>query len=217
MSFTFFDSPFPHLRGESILSSVSFEAAVKKLNTGDGFDGAFNLGRARSNFFNKRRLYCIKEDEADVSLKRLRSEICKVVVPNASFVWPDTVRQSNLKLDVLLVRDLSGYELEPHTDISAKLWTLLIYLQTDSVDADLGTRLWKVKQRPAVAADGANNDYPFELEPGKQLSFDANTGWFFVRSDRSFHSVDCRDSEFSYRDVLIVTAYHTRLPASFLN
>jgi hypothetical protein len=54
-------------------------------------------------------------------------------------------------------QDSDGFWLEPHTDISAKLFTMLVYLSHDLAAADWGTDIYDADLNPVGAAPGDFN------------------------------------------------------------
>lgn len=90
--------------------------------------------------------------------------------------------------DILLIRDLPGYQITPHTDTLSKVLTVLIYLPENEDSIDEGTSIFIPK------IEG------FKCNSGKHYSFDGftevfrapfkpNSALVFARTDDSFHGV----------------------------
>jgi hypothetical protein len=99
------------------------------------------------------------------------------------------------KLEVLgracgaeLLHDLPGYRLGPHTDTVDKLVTGLIYLPETAVHAKQGTVLYHSKV-PDPCGKGHKLGDP-TYKPAKTIPYVPNSGFFFVRTDWSFHGVN---------------------------
>lgn len=87
----------------------------------------------------------------------------------------------------LLVRDLPGYRIRPHTDAADKVFSVILYLSGDH-----GTRLYRWE--PSGCA----------LVPKFELSGAPNTALAFERTQDSYHGVEPTERE---RNLLILTAY----------
>lgn len=81
--------------------------------------------------------------------------------------------------------DVDGFWLRPHTDIGAKKFTLLLYLQSDE-GCNLGTDLYDTEENLIKSA---------RFEPGNAL--------FFIPSDISFHGFERRDFKGIRRSLII--------------
>jgi len=78
------------------------------------------------------------------------------------------LREGYLRIEYCL--DTNGFWLEPHTDIGAKLFTMLIYLSRD-----LGSDLW------------GTDIYDMEMKLAATSPFRRNGGLIFVPSENSWH------------------------------
>ena len=82
-----------------------------------------------------------------------------------------------------LVRDLSGYWIEPHPDTAAKVVTTQFYLADPHTSTDLGTTLYRrrlLKWRNLVSPTSC-------FEPVRRFQFRPNTGYGFAVGRRSWH------------------------------
>lgn len=93
----------------------------------------------------------------------------------AAFQHPETVgllvRRCGADLSGGFLRieyclDTAGFWLEPHTDIGAKLFTMLIYLSTDDGAADWGTDIYADPAAPPVARADAGFGNGLIFVPG---------------------------------------------------
>ncbi len=78
-------------------------------------------------------------------------------------------------LRIEYTRDRDGFWLEPHTDIRAKLFTLLIYLSDDPALADAGTDIYDAGKRRV-----------------KTAPYGRNLGLIFVPGDDTWHGFEPR-------------------------
>lgn len=101
--------------------------------------------------------------------------------------------------DVLLVRDLPGYKIPPHTDSTSKIITVLIYLPQDESFTREGTSMFVPKKKGFTCKDGRH--YKFEdFKKVKTIPFKPNSAFIFARTDNSFHGVEPCEH---VRDVLL--------------
>lgn len=101
--------------------------------------------------------------------------------------------------DVLLVRDLPGYKIPPHTDSTSKIITVLIYLPQDESFVGEGTSMFVPKKKGFTCKDGRH--YKFEdFKKVKTMPFKPNSAFIFARTDNSFHGVEPCEH---VRDVLL--------------
>ena len=109
-----------------------------------------------------------------------------------------------LSLDVRLVRDTAGYAIKPHTDIKAKLMSLLFYLPQDESSPESGTSIMLPKDKD-FTSDGKMR-YAFEnFDTVTTAPFVPNTMLGFTRSDVSFHGV--HPTSLPVRNVLLLNLY----------
>lgn len=91
-----------------------------------------------------------------------------------------------------LHKDLEGFEIKPHTDITSKLITYLFYLpEDDALREQLGTYLC-ISKDPALEKQSGTH-HPWELfEIAKKVEYVPNSFFAFAPHDRSFHAVRAR-------------------------
>jgi FkbM family methyltransferase len=103
------------------------------------------------------------------------------------------------KEETLLIRDLPGYKIGPHTDSARKVLSALFYLPRDASHHDQGTSLYKPKAEGFTCPGGTH--HPFEpFERVKTMPFLPNSLFAFPKSDVSFHGVE---PSTCVRDVLL--------------
>lgn len=109
------------------------------------------------------------------------------------------VENKDLEDECLLIRDLAGYSIGPHTDSPKKVITVLFYLPKDDTDSDSGTSIYEPKETGFCCAGGPH--YPankFNLV--KTMPFKPNCAFAFLKTNNSFHGVEPWNST---RDVLL--------------
>lgn len=116
--------------------------------------------------------------------------------------FPNLDLDGKLRADVRLVRDTLGYQIKPHTDIKAKLISLLFYLTKESQTA--GTTVM-IPKEAGFTSDGTRR-YEFGAFTNVFTApFEPNTMFGFPRSDKSFHGVEA--TTIGRRDVLLLNLY----------
>ena len=96
--------------------------------------------------------------------------------------------------ETLLVRDLPGYKIGPHTDSAKKVITALFYLRGQE-----GTSIYTPKEKGFTCKGGPH--YEFEqFDKVATMPFKPNSMFAFLKSDKSFHGVETTQHQ---RDVLL--------------
>lgn len=90
--------------------------------------------------------------------------------------------------DLLLVRDLPGYSIPPHTDSLNKVVTVLIYLAEDNTMENEGTSIYVPKKKGFICKTGKHHKFE-DFEKIKTMPFRPNSMFAFARTDNSFHGV----------------------------
>lgn len=115
----------------------------------------------------------------------------------------------NLLPDMRLVRDVSGYEILPHTDHPNKVMSLLFYLPRDDSMKELGTAIYEPHDRD-LRSDGMHR-YGFEnFRQAWRAPFMPNTCFGFFKTDQAFHGVPPIGRDGVVRDVLLFNVYDAR-------
>lgn len=108
------------------------------------------------------------------------------------------IEDRNFVEDLLLVRDLPGYSIPPHTDSLRKVITVLIYLPEVELP-NAGTSMYVPKEKGFTCDIGVH--HPFEkFDKVKTMSFKSNAAFVFARTSESFHGVEPSKQ---VRDVLL--------------
>ncbi len=93
-----------------------------------------------------------------------------------------------------LVRDLCGYKIRIHPDISQKAITVQFYLPPDDSQRHLGTSFYSRETGKGFTKV-------------KQMSFLPNTGYAFAVGDNSWHGVDQVSGGDGIRNSLMIIYY----------
>ena len=108
-------------------------------------------------------------------------------------------KPDNLTDECLLIRDLAGYSIGPHTDAAKKVITVLFYLPSDTSMSGAGTGIYTPVDEKFRCPGGPH--YSIEMFNLLQtMPFLPNSAFMFRKTDNSFHGVaPCSGT----RDVLL--------------
>ena len=108
--------------------------------------------------------------------------------------------------ELLMVQDISGYALGPHTDSTRKVITALFYMPPDDSKTELGTSIYLPKDPnfsceggPHYLADGFNKVVTMPYKP--------NSMFCFFKNNHSFHGVEQLASKDYKRSLLLYDIY----------
>lgn len=99
------------------------------------------------------------------------------------------IKDEDFVEDILLVRDLPGYQIPPHTDSLKKVITVLIYLPEDDSFQGEGTSIYEPKEKGFTCKTGRHYDFK-DFNKVKTMPFKPNSAFIFARTDNSFHGVE---------------------------
>ncbi|WP_339854881.1 hypothetical protein [uncultured Nisaea sp.] len=119
---------------------------------------------------------------------------------------PKLKQASQLTVDVRLCEDLNGYTLGPHTDVSYKLYTLLIYAPVDTDHSHFGTRFYEPREAGFTDTGDSHFDFDQFVEVDA-APYRPNTAVLFPRTDSSFHGVLPLDDPDYVRRSIVVNVY----------
>jgi len=113
------------------------------------------------------------------------------------------------KVRLELIRDCTGYRINPHTDATHKIFTSLIYLPKQLTDLDLGTSIYR-HENPDFRCEAGGQYDPMKqsfheifrapYQPGRMFSF--------MKTDNSFHGREPIERENVERNLMICTVQH---------
>jgi hypothetical protein len=115
-------------------------------------------------------------------------------------------------VEARFVRDMTDYSILPHTDMPAKLVSLLFYLPADDSMRALGTSVY-VPKDPAFRCDGRTR-HPFEqFRKVMTAGFLPNSLFGFLKTDQAFHGVEVIKEQAIERNVLLYNIYLQKVVA----
>ena len=108
----------------------------------------------------------------------------------------------NIHSDSLLIRDLSSYEIGPHTDHPQRLISLLFYMPDDDSFIKYGTSLYTPKQEGFICEGGPHYKVDAFNNVGT-VPFKPNSLFLFCKTNWSFHGVEKINEPFVERKLII--------------
>jgi hypothetical protein len=121
----------------------------------------------------------------------------------------DKIYQCGFKADALIVRDLTNFNIGPHTDAPHRLLSMLFYCPDDDALNHLGTSIY-VPRDPQFRCEGGPH-YPHQLfHKIRTMEYKPNSLFAFIKNDRSFHGVEPIGEPDVLRDILL---YDVRVSA----
>jgi hypothetical protein len=176
-----FEEPFLHWTLRGVLPA-DVPLAVRRLPLAppprdtDGRRDTQNTARSYCGVVNRRRFKICDDLARAFQSKRLARAIERLCRTNLSRAF----------LRIEYCQDTEGFWLEPHTDIGAKLFTLLIYLSEDTHSSNWGTDL-----------------YDENLNLAGRAPYATNRGLAFVPGNRTWHGFEPREIRGIRRSLII--------------
>jgi hypothetical protein len=114
----------------------------------------------------------------------------------------DDIYRCGFEVDSLIVRDITNYNIGPHTDAPHRLLSMLFYCPDDESLSHLGTSIYVPNDPAFVCAGGPH--YPHNMfQKVRTMEYKPNSLFAFIKSDRSFHGVDPIGDADVLRDILL--------------
>jgi hypothetical protein len=110
--------------------------------------------------------------------------------------------QLQCRSETFLMRDLTNYELGPHTDTPSKLISALFYLAQDDTAPHLGTALYAPKQPGFTCEDGGHHDFHM-FDRVTTMPYRRNALVAFPKTPACFHGVEPVTGPSTRRDLLL--------------
>jgi len=180
MSAEVITEPYPHFFIENIMPDEYFEKIVrllpkkyteiKKTRGARGYPLRFTANPT-GPFWN----------DVINNIRDLREYICE------KFKLP-----KDMPDDILLIRDMPGYQITPHTDTTAKAVSALFYLATDKNNMQAGTNIYEPLEVGFTCQQGKHYDFN-KFKKIKSFPYQPNSLLVFLRTDNSFHGVEPSD------------------------
>lgn len=183
--------PTPYIFIENVFPEALYKDLLNNLP-----DDYVEISKARGVKGYKERLVSLSESFfwKDIDSK-LRTGVVKTALCDKFGITNDYVDET------LLIRDLTGYAIGPHTDSPAKVISALFYLPEDESQIEAGTSLYLPKDKDFKCAGGPHHKFEY-FDKITTVPFKPNSLFAFLKTDTSFHGVEKYTGE-KPRDVLL--------------
>jgi hypothetical protein len=210
------DDPFPHIYIDGIFPDGFYAEMLRQIPSRDFYKKITETGRASGDAYEQRLILHLarldglppeqrafwKELASWFVGSELASALARAFAPVIAENSGRDPRKLDYGVEAMLVKDLDGYMIGPHTDILSRAVSVMFYLPPDKRYERYGTALYAPKES-GFTSDGSSH-----------LSFDAfdlvetmpcrpNSMFGFARSNRSFHGVEPIRHPGIERDVLL--------------
>lgn len=179
--------PFSHAVVEDVLPAEFYAALLDALPPLKAYTTLAKLGRVGNGAYEARKVIVpsmVQEGPIAELFGLARSvDFCRALLRPFEIEIKGAISP-----DSLLVSDLDGYKIGPHTDAPHRIVSLLLYLPRNSRES-VGTSLYVPKDR-AFTHDGTRHLRFEEFDRVATVPFRPNTALLFARTDRSFHGVE---------------------------
>lgn len=138
-------------------------------------------------------------------LDKFHEQVSKRLGPNFS---------DNVYPSVILTSDRDHYSISPHTDVPAKVITLLFYLPENHDQKDLGTALYCPKDLSFTSEGHEHYEFESFIKIGK-APFLPNSVFGFLKTNNSFHGVEPIGKQVKGRNLLTYTIWEHSLSKMF--
>ena len=214
--------PYPHFYIENVFPEDFYQRLLDALPSLDLYTPLGEMTERMNTNANPNR-FCFKPTEENLdrldeasreTMKCLFEDIFKdgkvvrtILKKIAPFVED---KPGKVHVDRLLVKDLKGYKIGPHTDSPQRIVSMLFYLPKDDSLKHTGTSIY-VPRIPYKCEGGPHYEFK-DFYRVKTVDFKPNSALVFVKGDKSFHGVEMLDEDME-RDVILVD--FQRFPESF--
>lgn len=208
--------PFPYFYADGAFPSDFYEEMRRQLPAAENYKKISETGRTKSAY--EARLILSLTNGLD-ALPPAQREFWQRLA--ASFAKPDFTtallrkfaptfaqatgkdpRQLQYGIELLLVKDLDGYQIGPHTDIKSRAVSIMFYMPSSPRYEAYGTSIYRPRMA-GLRSDGSRH-YPFDgFEKIETMPCRANAMFAFQRNDVSFHGVEPIADPGCERDVLL--------------
>jgi hypothetical protein len=208
-------APFPHVYLENIFPADFYAEMRRQIPVRDVYKRISETGRT-SGDYERRLILHLKQLEAlpaeqrrfwrDCAAWLLGSKLASALIrkfrDSLSAAIDKDLRALDYGVEGMLVKDLDGYRIGPHTDVTSRAVSIMFYLPPDDRNERHGTSLYRPRD-PALRSDG-NLHFEFApFEKVKTVPYRVNAMFGFPRSDASFHGVEPIGQPGIERDVLL--------------
>jgi hypothetical protein len=209
-------TPFSHLYVDGIFPTDFYAEMLRHIPAREAYKRITETGRT-SGHYEERLILHLRMLDALTPVQRafwqefgrwfVGSELASALIRKFHAPLADAIGMDLRRLDYgaegMLVKDLDGYQIGPHTDVRNRAISVMFYLPADNQREPFGTSLY-VPRDPSFRSDGSKH-FGFDgFEKVSTAPYRANAMFGFPRTDTSFHGVEpIRTPGGFERDVLL--------------
>lgn len=222
--------PFVHSKVPHVFREGEYLDLLRHWPDGENFQPFSNTGRVPKGPSDARRVFVLGGSQHDrlpykardfwndfhdrVAGSKAKDVLLGRLRKYAATSDLEEIKSCGFDIDVLLMTDDAGYALPPHTDAPYKLFTFLIYCG-DHVEFDgFDTVLYETEETGLLGARELHHDRR-KFREFDRVKYKSNSGFFFLRSDNSFHGVEAVPEVKLKRELIMITGYIGGLPTRF--
>ena len=219
------DYPAPHGHIDGIFPGPLFQQLRDYLPDDEVYTGIYQLGRVSNpnHLPDTRFVFSLKDDldKLEGERRQFWGEVAELFLGDEMLLYvirrmtpyiirqhgPDFIKKYRMTIVAELFRDVTEYEIGPHTDVRSRLLNCFFYLPEDDSRPHLGTSFYVPRDPKAIADVTVHNRFE-DFIPLYTAPYIPNSMAAFVRTEQSFHGVEPLREEGYKRNVL---AYFIRL------
>ena len=210
------ETPFPHLSIDDIFPPAFYTEMRRQIPQRGFYKPISETERVIGNEYEERLiLHLAQLDDLPTAQKEFWSKLASwlngselasafakkfaaVIEQNAG----KDARQLQYGVESMLVKDLDGYKIGPHTDVRRRAVSAMFYLPSDQSYESFGTALY-TPMESNLRSDGREHFKFGGFRKVTTMPCRANSMFAFARSDTSFHGVEPIQRPDAERDVLL--------------
>lgn len=208
------NGPFPHISVDEIFPADFYTEMLRHIPGKDCYKRISETGRAQG--YDERLILHLTQLDGVPAPQRqfwqdfatwflgsalasnLAAKFMAVIAQNAG----KDPRFLNYAVEGMLVKDLDGYQIGPHTDVRSRAVSIMFYLPPDDSYVEHGTALYRPRV-PGFKSDGSQHFDFDQFKKVKTMPCRPNSMFGFARCDTSFHGVEPINRPGIERDVLL--------------
>ena len=227
--------PFAHKIVRNVFSDNYYQSLLKFLPSKDKYIPIVDTGSVSRNYsperyvfsFTKENLNKLSKEQKNFfidlekilfsgelfhSVTKMFESVLKNRIKNFSKKEIEMMGVGDFKIQIrtLLVKDYTNYSLGAHTDAERKLLSFLFYLPKNDELKNVGTSLYKAKERideKDISKHFSLQETQAKFTKVKTCTFLPNSVFIFPRTTNSFHGVEEINIEKKERNLLLLNYY----------
>lgn len=210
--------PYPHIYVESVFPDDFYQEMREMWPKLEEMTCLNDTGRVTGNAYRERYILALEKETlsslsstqldfwSSTSEWLLGSTFRDAIISKFQPFFAGRFGKQPIRIDTtteaLLVRDLSNYAIKPHTDVPARLASLLFYCPENMNLPHLGTSIYKIKDPDMDLNPKLHHPTEFFTRIAT-MEYKPNSLFAFMRTDNSYHGVEKIIESDIERDLLL--------------